>query len=78
MITKQLTNLLVDEVTKQLGDRQYFSSGDLYKLGLFSSKQSARAAMKNGKMVFITMSPRRRIVHRTILLDYIKNNITGQ
>lgn len=78
MATKQLKNLLIDEVTKQLGDRHFFSSGDLYKLGLFKSRQSARAAMKSGKIPITTLSPKRNIVHREVLLDFIRNNTNGQ
>lgn len=72
-----LKKLLIDEVDKQLGNRQFFTCRELCDLGLFSSKSSAREAMRGGLLPFIIMGPRRHVIHRSILLNFIRSNLKG-
>jgi hypothetical protein len=76
-MSMNLKDLLLDEVGKQLGNRQYFTCRDLCDLELFSSITSAREAMRTGLLPYITMAPRRHIVHRSILLNFICSNLKG-
>ena len=70
-----LINILIDELTKQLGDRHFYTIHDLHAGGLFKTKQSARNALKNGKIAHIKISPRRTLIPRSALVDYLRDNI---
>jgi len=72
-----LINLLDDELTKRLGDRHFFTIRDLKDFGFFGSTHSVRKALKVGKLAYIRISPRRCIIPRAAILEYLRNNITG-
>lgn len=71
-----LIDLLIAELTKELGDRRCFTIDDLHSLGFFGSKHAARMALNNGKIAYVKISPRRRVVPRAALLEYLKNNLS--
>lgn len=75
-MTAQLMNLLVDELTKQLGDRHFYTIRELHTLGFFGTVDAARKALKHGKLAYVQISPRRRAIPRAALLDYLQNNLS--
>ena len=68
---------LIAAVEKQIGDRKFFTPRDLHALGLFNTIESARYALKTGVLPYVSMSQRRRIVPRAVLLNYIECQIKG-
>lgn len=73
-MTAPLINLLIDELTKQFGDRQFFTIHDLKALGFFGSTHAARKALKEGLITYIKISPRRCVIPRSIILEFLRNN----
>lgn len=71
-----LINILIEELTKELGDRHFYTIHDLTEVGFFGTKQAARKALKNGKLAYVKISPRRSVIPRAALLDYLRNNIS--
>lgn len=69
-------DLLIDELTKQLGDRQFYTIRDLKTIGVFGTAQSARKALKNGELAYVKISPRRCVIPRAALLEYLRNNLS--
>jgi hypothetical protein len=76
VMTVQLINLIVEELKKELGDRHFFTIDDLYILGVFGTKYAARMALKNGKLAYVKVSPRRSVIPRAALLEYLRNNVS--
>lgn len=75
-MSTSLINILIEELSTHLGDRHFYTIDDLYTFGFFGSKHSARMALKNGKLPYVKISPRRRVVPRSALLEYLRNNIS--
>lgn len=75
-MTVLLINSLIEELNKQLGDRYFFTLQDLHSLGLFQTVYAARKALKDGKLTYIKISPRRRVIPRSVLMAYIRHNIS--
>lgn len=75
-MTVPLINLLIDELTEELGDRHFYTIHDLHTLGFFGTKNAARKALKNGKLAYVKISQRRCVVPRAALLDYLRNNLS--
>jgi hypothetical protein len=51
MITQ--LNLLVNQLSKELGNRHFFTIDDLHAFGVFGTKYAARKALKNGLLSYI-------------------------
>lgn len=75
-MTVQVNNILIDELTKQLGDRNFYTIRDLKTLGYFGSLQAVRMALREGKIAYIKISPRRSLIPRVALIDYLRNNLS--
>lgn len=71
-----LINLLIEQLSNELGDRQFFTIQDIHKLGCFGSKYAVHIALKSGKIPYIKISPRRRVIPRIALINYLKNNLS--
>ena len=68
------TDTLVDilkEIDQQLGERSFFTPRDLQKTGLFGSAQAVRIAIKDGRISYLKISPRRFIIPRSALITYL-------
>lgn len=69
-------NLLLNELNKEIGNRRFFTIDDLYNLGVFGTKSSARKALKTRQIAYVKISPRRRVIPLTALLEYLQNNLS--
>jgi len=67
---------LLKEISEQLGDHQFFTASELAKIGFFGTTYAARKAIKEGKLPFIRISNRRKVIPRPALLEYLRNNIS--
>lgn len=70
----QLMDGLVKELNKKIGDRTFFTLPELVSIGLFGTLQTARHALKAGKIPFIRISERRCVIPRHCLIQYLENN----
>lgn len=77
-MTVPVINSLVDKFAQQLGDRHFYTIRDLQILGFFGSIHAARKALRNGKLIYVKISPRRRVIPRAALLDYLRNNLSDK
>lgn len=66
---------LVEEINRQLGDRPFYTLPELSSIGIFGSLQSTRKILKEGKLTYFKVSPRRCVVLRTDLLEFLRKNI---
>ncbi len=71
-----LMDLLIEELNQKLGDRPFYTISELVSTGFFGSKPGARALLKEGRLTFIKISPRRLVIPRSVVLEFLRNNIT--
>lgn len=71
-----LMNLLIEELNQKLGDRPFYTISELVSTGFFGSKPSARAFLREGRLTFIKISPRRLVIPRLVVLEYLRNNMS--
>lgn len=69
-------DLLAEELNRKLGDRPFYTLRQLTSIGFFGSVPAARLALKRGLLVFVKISPRRYVVPRSALLEYIRKNLS--
>lgn len=69
-------NQLVEELNKKLGDQPFYTLRQLTSIGFFGTTSAARKALKSGKLAFVKISPRRCVVPRNTLLDYLRCNLS--
>lgn len=67
---------LVEELNSKLGNRQFYSLRELTSIGFFGSMPAARMALKEGRLIFVKISPRRLVIPRSVLLEYLRNNVS--
>lgn len=77
-LSPQIFDLVADQLTKQLGDRQFFTPRELTDIGIFGSLSNARDVLKEGNLRFIRISARRSVVPRAALLEYLRHNLSGE
>lgn len=75
MIT-QVMDSLVEELNTKLGNRPFYTLRELTSIGFFGSLSSARMALKDGRLTFVKISPRRLVIPRPVLLEYLRNNMS--
>lgn len=69
-------DLLIEDLNKKLGDRPFYTLRELTLIGFFGSLPAARLALKKGDLVFIKISPRRFIIPRSVVLEYVRKNLS--
>lgn len=62
-----------EDITQCL-DRPFFTVRDIKNLGIFGSLQAIVSALDDGRLHYIRVSPRRRIVPKQALIEYIHRN----
>jgi len=67
---------LVEELTNKLGDRPFYTLRELTSIGFFGSMPAARMALKEGRLIFIKISPRRFVIPRSVILEYLRINMS--
>ena len=65
-------NEFIDRFNRLLGHRQFFSSKDLVKLGIFGSKSSVWRAVKLGYIEAIWIGDRRRVILKDSVIEHIR------
>jgi hypothetical protein len=71
-----IMNSLAEELVKQLGDRQFYTARDLHTFGLFQTLFAAREALKQRKISYIRVTPRRRLIPKAAVLKYLRDNLS--
>jgi hypothetical protein len=72
----EINNALVNELTQKIGDQSFYSLRQIVNLGVFGSMVSARRALKDGRLSSVKISPRRSVILRQDLLNFLQNNLT--
>ena len=72
----RLMELLIDELNLKLGDRPFYTISELVSTGIFGSKPGARALLQDGRLTYIKISPRRLVIARHVVLEFLRNNMT--
>ncbi len=75
-MSKLMINL-VEELNEKLGNRPFYTLRQLTSIGFFGSMPAARSALKDGRLSFVKISPRRSVIPRGVLLEYLRNNISS-
>lgn len=75
-MTSQLMDSLVRELNSKLGDRPFYTLRQLTSIGFFGSMPAARMALRDGQLSFVKISPRRFVVPRLALLNFLRNNMS--
>lgn len=70
-----ITDALIREFDQLLATKPYFSSSQLFRLGLFGSITAASSAIKRGDLPSIKISSKRTVVPRSAVLEYFKTNL---
>lgn len=78
MSNTEIVKVLAAELDEKIGDQPFFSARQLVTLGVFGSLVSARRALKEGRLSSVKISPRRSIILRHELLNFIQKNLTGR
>lgn len=68
---KEQTN---PELDKLLGSHAFFTPTHLKAMGIFGTIESVRIAMRKGRLPFIKISQRRKVVPRHLLVQFIHEN----
>lgn len=76
-MTTQLMDSLIEELTTKLGDRPFYTLRQLTSIGVFGSMSAARQTLKEGRLVFVKISPRRLVIPRSVIIEYLRNNMSG-
>jgi hypothetical protein len=66
---------LVKEFEEFLGDKPYFTRGQLINIGLWGSSTAAATALKRGDLPSIKVSPKRTVIPRSAVLQYFRKNL---
>lgn len=74
-MTTQIMDLLIIELDERLGNRPFYTLAELTTLGIFGSRPGARMVLRKGQLTFIKISPRRFVIPRSVLLEFLRNNI---
>ncbi len=64
----------INDLIKELGESQTVKIDQLVKIGLFGTAQSARQAVRSGRLPHIAISPRRRLITREHVIQFITEN----
>ena len=57
-------------------DKEFFTAIDLFNLGLYGTKFAARQALNKGELPFIQISPRRRVIAKIVLINFLKTKFS--
>lgn len=68
----------INDLIEELGESQTVTIQQLVKIGLFGTPQSARQALRSGRLPHIKISPRRCLIAREHLIQFIKENFHGK
>lgn len=71
-----LMNSLIDELNHKLGDRPFYTLRELTSIGFFGSMPGARKILQEGRLTFIKISPRRLVIPRSVILEYLRDNMS--
>lgn len=73
-MSAHLMDSLVEELTNKLGDVPFYTLRQLTSIGFFGSMPAARKALQQGRLPFFKISPRRCVITRQSLIDYLEKN----
>lgn len=75
-MTSDLMDSMIGELDSKLGDLPFYTLRQLTSIGFFGSMPAARAALRKGQLAFVKISPRRFVIPRFVLLEYLHNNMS--
>lgn len=73
-----LMGSLVQDLNEKLGDRPFYTLRELTSIGFFGSMPAARQALREGRLPFFKISPRRCVVSRQTVIEYLENNFVNK
>lgn len=76
-MTSDLLDSLEEELNSKLGDLPFYTLRQLISIGFFGSTSAARVALREGRLTFFKISARRLVIPRLVLLEYLRNNMSG-
>lgn len=68
-------NALVEELDRKLGDKPFYSLRELISIGFFGSMPAARMALLKGSLPYIKISPRRSVIPRSSIIEFLCNSM---
>jgi len=68
----------INDLIKELGENKTVTIKQLVKIGLFGTAASARQAVRSGRIPHIAISPRRRLITREHVIQFIKDNFRAK
>jgi|ERR1700676_379644 len=68
-------NKISDEFSDMIGGLHFYSVRQIVNLGIFGSLVSVRRSMYAGELPYIKVTPRRSIVKREDLIEFIKSKL---
>jgi len=71
----QFIEFLMEELDKKLGNRSFYTLRELMSTGIFGSIQGAKALLRSGRLPHIKISPRRCVISREHVIQFIKDNL---
>ena len=69
------TKAILAEIDQKIGVKAFYSTRELVTAGIFGSLISARRALQSGRLTYLIISPRRFVVLRPVLLDFLQRNV---
>ncbi len=66
---------ILDEVEREIGDELFVESTALLRLGIYGSRSALILAIRNGTIPAIRVSQNRFVVHRSAILELLREGI---
>lgn len=73
--TTSATDNLIADLISHLGEKPYFTGQFLIEIGLFGSQTALAQALKRGDLPTIRISPKRQVVPRKAVIEYVRKNL---
>ena len=68
---------LIEELNRKLGDKPFYSLRELISAGFFGSMPAARRALLKGCLPYVKISPRRSVIPRSSIIEFLRKNVTS-
>lgn len=67
---------VIDELDQKLGKRQFYTIRQIASTEIFGSLLGVRKALQTKRLGYVQVSPRRCVIPRAALLNYLSRNST--
>lgn len=73
----QFNDDVIGEIDKKLGDLSFLTLPQLKELGVFGSLSAIRRVLREGKLTFVRVSPRRCLIPKSSILKYLHKHLSN-